>query len=243
MIRLLEEFDDGSAGLRNSHYSRTILSHAAAYGTEFDFCRFYEMFRRKRVGMISVFNGTAAAELCEGVRVTAAVRRELCEFIDFMQPNVLEIPQELAPRRGLSGYESIRRRFYEIPAGEDAQDLKEPPPSEVYEVLGAPQESYPLWLTDVMRRKNRSQLWFFGIESAVLCVRFALDGRAYVTDLATPEADRGNGYARVLLGKVARHYADKEYTLYAGVKAELWSFYDGIGCNCIGEDIVFTKKK
>lgn len=241
MIRLLEGFDGGE--LRDSHYSATILSHLSAYGTKFGFCRFYEIFRRKRVGIICVFNGTVTADFCEGARVTSEVRRELCEFVDFQSPNVVEIPKELAPRRGFSGYDVTRRRFYKIPTGEDSEDITEPEPAQVYEVLGAPKEGYGLWLTDVMRRKNRSQLWFCGYESAVLCVRFSVGGKAYVTDLATPECDRKKGYARVLLGKTSRLFADRGAAVYAAAKQDLYGFYEALGCECAGEDIVFIKKK
>lgn len=243
MIRLLEEFDGRLAELRDSHCSRTILSHLDAYGTKFDFCRFYEIFRRKRVGIICVFNGTATADFCEGARVTPEVRRELSEFVEFQSPNVLEVPAELVPRRGFSGYDGKRRRFYEIPAGEDSEGITEPEPARVYEVLGAPQEGYGLWLTDVMRRKNRSQLWLCGYESSVLCVRFSVEGKAYVTDLATPECDRKKGYARALLGKTSRLFADRGDTVYAAAEQALYGFYEKIGCECVGEDIIFTKKK
>lgn len=239
MIRLLEEYDGG--GLRESHYSRTIQSHLCAYGTEFDFCRFYEIFRRKRIGIVCVFNGTAAADFCEGARVSAAVRRELSEFVDFQSPNVVELPPELAFKRGFSGYDGVRRRFYKIPAGEDSEGLTEPQPSAVYELLGAPQEGYGLWLTDIMRRKNRSQLWLLGYESAALCVRFAQGGAAYITDLATPESDRKKGYATALLCKTSRLLAEKGFTAYAAARQGLYGFYEKIGCECVGEDSLFVK--
>lgn len=240
MIRLLDSFS--GEGLRDSHYSRTILSHLFAYGTEFDFCRFYEIFRRKRVGIICVFNGTVTADFCEGARVSSALRREVLEFIDFQSPNVVEIPPELALRRGFSGYESVRRRFYELTADDSADGLSEPESQRVYEILGAPKEGYGLWLTDVMRRKNRSQLWLYGYESAVLCARFSLVGMAYITDLATPENDRNRGYASALLKKTARVFADRGDTAYVAAREELFPFYERLGCKNLGEDKVFIKK-
>lgn len=241
MIRLLEDYS--GEGLRDSHYSATILSHLNAYGTKFDFCRFYEIFYREPRGIICVFNGTVAVELFEGYKPTNTVKREIAEFVDFQSPNVVELPGELVMKRGFSGYEAAKRTFFEIPFGDTVQGLTEPSAEQVYKTVEAPAEGYPLWLTDVMRRRNRSQLWFLGYESSVLCVRFCLSGRAYITDLATPEPERGKGHARELLQKTARLFAEKNAATYAAAMPELYEFYARLGCSEIGEDKVFMRKQ
>lgn len=240
MIKLLEEYDGG--GLRDSHYSRIIRAHLEAYGTGFDFCRFYEISYRKRAGIICLFNGSMTAELCEGAKPGSIMKHEISELVDFQKPYSVELPHELAGR-GFSRYIGTERRFFEIPSADSADGLISPEPDEVFSALGLPKDSYPIWLTDTLRRVNHGYSELLGYRSSVLTVRFKSEGLAFITDLATPVADRGKGYARELLGISAKKLANGGYTAYLAAMPELWEFYRSLGCREVGADKVYISKE
>ena len=241
MIRFLEKYD--GEGLRDSHYSRLIRAHLAAYGTEFDFCRFFELTYRRRAGIICVFNGSMTADLCDGAKPSGIMRHELAEFIDFQQPYSVELPHEIALRQGFSGYSAIERKFYEIPSANGADGLISPEPRDVFSALELPADTYPTWLTDTLRRVNHGLSELIGYKSSVLTVRFKANGLAYITDLATPPDDRGKGYARELLGRASRSLNDRGYTVYLAARPDLFGFYRELGYHEVGTDKVYIRKE
>lgn len=241
MIRLLDSFDPEC--LRDSHCSRVIRAHFEAYGTAYDFCRFYEIGYRKRIGVAAVFNGSVIVDLVGGGHASAEARREIAEFIDFQRPDGVEIAPELALKRGYSGYVREARTFFEIPAGESAEGIIEPDPEAVFRTVYGNDCDYGLWLTDTVRRKNLGKLRLYGFETSVLTVRFMLGGKAYITDVATPEKDRGKGYARALLGGAAKILADEGVSAYLASRESSAGYYRSLGYKEIGADTVFSAKK
>lgn len=237
MIRLIDGFE-GSC-LRESHLSRVIKSHFLAYGAEYDFCRFYEMAERRRKGIIAVFNGAVSAELCEGEKPGGDIKRELGEFISFQRPAFAEIPEELIGRRGLKGYISKPRVFFEIPPAESSDGLITPEPEAAFAAIGSGGD-YGLWLTDTLRRTNMGLARLYGYESSVLTLRFAVSGKAYISDVATPPDDRGKGYARELLGRVSRALADEGLCAYLSALPETAEYYRSLGYPEIGGDKVYV---
>lgn len=238
MIKLLETYN--GADLRDSHYSRVIRAHLAAYGTEYDFCRFYEIVSRKRIGVIAVFNSAVAVDHVHGAKVPREAKRELAEFIDFQQPLSVEMPNEFIPRQGFSGYVSYERTFFRVPPAESFVGITEPDPEAVFNTVFGEAGDYGLWLTDTVRRINSSQSRLYGYESSVLTVRFAIDGKAYITDVATPTDDRGKGYARALLGGVSKLLAGEGQTAYLAAFPHVAGFYRSLGYPEIVSDRVFN---
>ena len=241
MIRLLEQFD--GSGLRRSHYSEAILSHLEAYGAGFDFCRFYEVAEKKRVAVISVFNGSMTADFTEGAKITRAVCREIAEFADFWQPYSIELPRELAQPRSFSGYTSRERVFFDVPPAESSDGIAAPDPETVFKTVYSDGGDYGLWLTDTLRRINMNLSRLYGYESAVLTVRFMRGGSAYITDVATPPEDRGRGYAERLLGGASRLLAEEGLSAYLAAPPESAGYYRKIGCPEFASDRIFIKKQ
>lgn len=241
MIKLLEKFN--GSGLSDAHTSRVILSHLHAYGTSFDFCRFYGIFSKSPSGAISLFNGACAVSVYEGCSVGGGMRRELAEFVDFTRPWIIELPERLAPRGGFSGYQQVNRSFFSVPPGDSADGLFDPEPDRVFKTVFSQDDSYGLWLTDTMRRVNAGQSRLYGFESSVLTVRFTENGKAYISDVATPYEDRGKGYVRTLLAKVSRVIADSGASAYLSAAGESAEFYRYLGYPEIGFDKAFMLKK
>lgn len=241
MIRLLEDFDGN--GLRQTHRSLVIKAHLQTYGCAYDFCRFYEIKGKKRVGVAVLLNGACTVELCEGVKPNGEARRELSEFLDFSRPISVELPDSTVPRAGFTGYSKICRSFFEIPPADSADGLITPEPERVFKTAFYGSADYGLWLTDTLRRVNLGSSRLIGYKTSVLTVRYMLNNRAYVTDVATPYEDRGKGYARTLLGKASRLLADMGFTAYLCATPDTAGFYRYLSYKELGSDFVFNLKK
>lgn len=240
MIRLLEKYD--GSDLRDSHYSRTIFSHLKCYGTDFDFCRFYEIVAKERVGVIALFNGAAVADVLAGERLTRSLKREIAEFVSFQLPESVELPEEMMLRQGFSGYTSCSRIFYWIPPADTSNGITLPVPDDVFKTVYTDGGDYGLWLTDTLRRVNKGYSRLYCFNSSVLTVRFAIGGRAYITDVATPLEDRGKGYARRLLGGVSKILADEGIKAYLAARADSDGYYRLLGYPGFAADKIFIRK-
>lgn len=241
MIKLLDKYD--GLDLRDSHYSRVIRAHLDAYGTGYDFCRFYEIVGKHRVGVIAIFNSAVAVDFVRGAKVTNGAKRELSEFIEFQSPISVELPNEFLPRSGFSGYVSFERIFFAVPPSESAVGITEPDPEAVFNTVFGEAGDYGLWLTDTMRRINGGRSRLLSYESAVLTVRFAVDKRAYITDVATPPDDRGKGYARTLLGGAAKLLKGEGLSAYLAAFPETAGYYRSLGYQEIDRDTVFNLRE
>ena len=241
MIRLLEKYD--GSGLRDSHYSRVILSHLSAYGTGYGFCRFYEITGSRRAGIIALFNGSAAADFTAGGRITREMKRELAEFCDFQQLETFELPKELTTRRGIGGMTAVSRRFFEIAPSESSEGIFSPEPEYVFKtVYSGADADYGLWLTDTLHRINAGKSRLYGYKTSVLTVRFVFGGRAYITDVATPPEDRGKGQARALLGGTAKLLAADGFKAYLSAEPDSAGYYEKLGCRDLGADKIYQRK-
>ncbi|MBQ8623151.1 MAG: GNAT family N-acetyltransferase [Oscillospiraceae bacterium] len=246
MIRRIENIERVKLRLRDSHYSRLLLSHIRTYGTEFDFCEIFEIATsKKRIGYIACFNSAMVADIIEGAKVTNACLREIKAFIAFKSPVSIEICPELCTRLGFRNYIKHHRTFFEVIKGEDSFEL-DPAPKYDYvfsTAFDSSKESYGLWLTDTVRRVNRSLSKVYSYRSSVLTVRCYSSGQAYITDVATPEADRGKGYARKLLQKVAFELDKEGYKTYLAATDETAGFYRSLYFPEKGSDYIYKLKE
>lgn len=245
MIKRIENLDGFKLDLRDSHYSRLILSHIKTYGTDFDFCEIFEISSaRKQVGYIVCFNSSMVADITENAHVTQACKREVKEFVAFKSPMSVEICPELCTKMGFWGYSKIKRTFFEIIKGEDSVDLNlETDYDAVFStVFDSSKDSFGLWLTDTVRRVNRNLSRLYSYESSVLTVRYFLKNRAYITDVATPECDRGKGYGRSLLHKTAFVLENEGYKPYLTATDETAGYYRSLYFPETGQDYIYTLK-
>lgn len=247
MIKRIDKLDPRDLPALNTHCMRTIWSHFSAYGTEYDFCEFYRLWRqRTQIGYICSFNGSITAQLVYGKRATSDIIRELSEFVNFKRPYFVQLSEGLCPKAGFSGYKRVKRSFFTLPkpSGDEANTdglILEPDVEYVYKTAFSG-EDYGLWLTDTVRRKNKGQLRMFGYESSVLTVRFCIGGAAYISDVYTPQQDRNRGYATKLLKKTSALLSGEGYTSYLCADEQTSGFYLRMGCEPSGEDTAFKLK-
>ncbi len=245
MIRRIENIDEIKLDLRDSHYSRLILAHIKTYGTDFDFCEVFEISSaKKRIGFIVCFNATMVADITENAHVTQACLRELKEFISFKCPYTVEICPELCTKMGFKGYSKIKRTFFDIIKGTDDKGLAlELDYDAVFSTVFDPsKESFGLWLTDTARRVNRNLSRLYSYESSVLTVRYFLKNFAYITDVATPESDRGKGFGRSLLQKAAFVLENEGYKPYLTATDETAGYYRSLYFPETGQDYIYKLK-
>lgn len=246
MIKLIEDAQNIKLSFRDSHYSRLILSHVETYGTQFDFCELFEIFTpRKRIGYIVCLNGAMVADILDGVKVPGACLREIKAFVAFKSPVSIEICSELCTKSGFKNYSKHNRTFFEVVKGEDSFDLDTAPKYDYVfsTAFDSSKASYGLWLTDTARRVNRGLSWLYSYESSVLTVRCLSKGWAYISDVATPESDRGKGYARSLLRKVAFELDSKGARSYLSATDETAGYYRSLCFDEISNDIFYKLKE
>lgn len=242
MIRRIESLESTELFLRGSHYSREILSHMQTYGTEYDFCELYELCgRSRRVGVLCTMNGSLTADIMENSQISSTLLREVQEFVGFKSPYSVQLCSELSPRTGIAGYKRMKRNFYKVLPGDNNSGIDSDPDPETVFVTAFPDSdsSYGLWLTDTVRRRNKGLLRLYSYNTSVLTVRFFLSGMAYICDVATPEKDRGKGYARTLLSKVSYELKKQGYESYISSEEDRWTFYDELGYEKLGSDVIY----
>ena len=249
MIRRIDSFDNAKLLLRDSHYSRIILSHIMAYGTEYDFCEFYELLKgSKRVGIFALMNSSLTVDLLDDAHSSSGCIRETAEFIRFKYPLYVEMPEVLIPRRGLNEYRKEKRYFFSVPAEESNTDgeelLHELSYEKVFETVFTGHDvNYGLWLTDTVRRVNRGIVRIYGYRSSVLTVKCQSYGRAFLADIATPENDRGKGYASTLIRLVSQELRREGLECYLTSDETMRDFYLRLGCTELGEDYILKLKE
>ncbi len=239
MIKLLSDLS--GIKLRKSHYSMLIKSHMRTYGTEYNFCEFYELSTQKhRLAIFCCFNGSVVGDIYENAKIPPACKREIAEFVAFKSPHSLELAKPLCLKQGFLGYKGVKRQFFLVKSGENCNGLNPNPNPEAVFQTAFSGADYGLWLTDTIRRKNRDILRLYSYQSAVLTLRFRQNGHAFICDLATPEADRGKGYAKELLLKTAHSLGQEGFKCYLTALPEICEFYRHLGFEPLGEDIFYS---
>ncbi len=220
--------------MKNDYYSEKIKAHYKAYGTGYDFMKFYKFGENS---VLAKFNG--------GVVISSDGNfdmEELMFFIETLCPAEIETPVEIFP----VGYEKIRRTLFafpDIPLTEETEVDDNPRLDDVFSVLKTGfdiEDVYSEWLTDTSHRIRH------GISKAYLCekttatMQFEGEDFAFFGMIATHPSERGKGKARKLLYHLKNEYK-KECLLFA--KDERVSFYEGAGFIKKGEDYIYIRRK
>lgn len=240
MIRQVESKDEISLNfLGSTCCGRRIISYLNAYGTGYDFCRFYKSCE----GIILIINSTML--IC-GNDFDCD---ELNIFVDMHNPFRIEGNQDAIRMINNNGYMSLHRTTFELVPCEhdiDANDVNfEPKLDDVYAILteGFPNLSdYPLWLADTSHRVRHGTsrvLTYKDCTTATLS--YDINGYVLVSQVATKISARGSGYARRFLTWLAEYLNNqgKIAVLYALDIRE--SFYREIGFKAVSEEFVLEK--
>ncbi len=194
----------------SDHYSAKISAYLRAYGTKYDFCRFYSG------------NGFTAMLFNSSLTVSGIPENtdEFENFIAFLAPYTIE--SSLSEFTGYSAHEITLFRGRTEYCG-NAEKI-----SSVYEMselvsrlLGVDRE---LWYTDMSHRIRH------GISAAYKCggsyaaADFIYNGYAYISSVVSPENERNKGNIKAIFSEIS-----KSHGIYVLAEPELYGFYEHIG--------------
>lgn len=228
--------------LMQSCCGRRILAYLDAYGTSYDFCRFYIS---GDLGVILLINSTMI------IYGDDFDPDELKSFSEMNMPFRIEGScTALDMIRNLEQYKVLHRTMFQLVGGNDCDvDQKEinftPSLDDVYDILheGFPNlNDYPLWLTDTSHRVRR------GISSVITyndtttaSLMYDINGYVLVGQVATRAASRGNGYARRFLKWLANYLESHGKISYLYALDVRESFYREIGFKEIESQYVLER--
>lgn len=228
--------------LSGTHLGKKMLSYLEAYGTDYDFCRFYV---NESGSVLLIINSTL---LISG---SSFEKEELCGFAAMHQPFRIEGDQKaIKLLSDLEGYHKLHRTWFRLTEDKnidvDENDIEfDPPLDEVYEILseGFPNLlEYPLWLTDTSHRvRHGISRVFVYKNSTTASIVYDIDGTVLVGQVATRLTARGSGYARKFLKWIAVYLAKQNKTSYLNALDTRESFYSEIGFEVYSSEYVLEK--
>ena len=245
MIRQITNEGIGFSGkIFDSTYGRRFRALHSAYGTGYDFCRFYEIIQENGQAFAVVFN--SAMTLC----ATGSVdMEEIHLFMEMNQIFSVEMPRLLGESFQPFGYNKVLRILFGFASGEYPMNMhvnEVPPLDEVFTILktGFPLENaYALWLTDVSHqiRHGASRIYLYNNTTATQY--YCMDNVAFFGQIATLPEDRGKGHARELLYWLFARMAEEGIQAQLYAKPERVSFYKGIGFKEVDRDFIFEREQ
>lgn len=249
MIKLIEqesEFD--RALLLKSLSGRKMLAYAKAYGTGYDFCRFYKITDGNGTGFMFMINSTLI--ICDDGKLQNIDEIQL--FISMNLPFRVEGSQHILENINLDNhYQPLNRTVFElVPDSQPVESIEEyvefnPHLPDVYRILseGFPNiADFSLWYTDTSHRcRHGISRTFTYRNSTTASAVFDVEDVVLIGQVATTESARGRGYAREFLRWLAGFFSGlgkKSYLLALDVRV---SFYREIGFKEIEREIVLER--
>lgn len=221
---------------------RRILSYLDAYGTGYDFCRF---FVNDSGSVLLMINSTLiiAGEIFD--------REELVTFAEMNRPFRIEgSDRAIELMTGIDGYQRLHRTIFKLHADEnnviDESDINsEPKLDDVYDILseGFPNLlDYPLWLADTSHRVRHGLSKVFSYKDMTTAsIVYDIDGYVLVGQVATKISARGSGYARVFLKWLAKYVSEQDKTAFLYALDTRESFYREIGFEVYNDEYVLER--
>lgn len=242
--------------LKHNHYSRRIKSHYQAYGTKYDFARFFEIADEvgETAGMIVIFNASMIVSTSENKSLDKDGLYELSQFILMNAPLMVEIEvcysDALRPLLADDYTTDVRTQF-EF-SSRNALPLMEvnelPKLDDVFKVLASSfpsiADNYELWITDTSHRVRRglSQSFLLG-DYTTATIQYIVDKVALIGHVATVPERRGEFHARRLLYWIGERLTLDGFTVRLFARPHRVSYYEEIGFKELETDIVFERKE
>lgn len=242
-IRRTQEVCSGLDG----YYAMKIRSHLNAYGTDYDFCRFFAVCggSGQPVGCISLYNSAMTIAFSEKCDLTG-ISDELCSFASMTLPQNIECP--LGTFCGvIDGFSSQERLCFSLgsllPEGDETALECSPALDRVYGIISRsfPETDYGLWYTDASHRIRHgiSKAYLYR-DSCTAFVELAEHNTAYISCVSTLPDMRGRGFASQLLGLISRKYSARGIECRLWALEPAWRFYRHIRLSEINKDCFFT---
>ncbi len=238
MYVVIKQIFDGIPELvTDSYYGRKILAAYNAYGSGYDFCKFYSCGN----GIIHIYN--------TGMVIDGNVDTSETEmFINMIKPVTIEVSSNIAFQLD-NAYTRKHRTLFRVKSGDTDIDFSDVKANDYtdkcFEILSESFDnigSYDTWYVDISHkiRHNVSELYLY--ESTTVTRQFNIDGFIFLSHIATAPEARGKGTARRLLyclGKEAERRGENAYLFALDHRR---SFYETIGFEPVYEDTLYEMK-
>lgn len=254
MIKIIDDkkkfSDSDKTMLLKSLNGKKMLAYLKAYGTDYDFCRFYRIENKNGFGFMFMINSTLI--ICSDYDI---YDDEILHFINMNMPFRIEgsgqIIEKLKDKLNIN-YQTLNRTVFEMIPDENTKNFNElqvefnPDFKDVYEILS---EGFPniadfgLWYTDTSHRCRHGVSKIFTYkESTTASIVFDIENDVLVGQVATKIKSRGSGYAREFLKWLAmflNNLNKKAYLMALDVRV---SFYHEIGFKEVMKEIVLERQ-
>ena len=217
-----------------SYYGYKILSAYLAYGTEYDFCKFYSCGN----GIVHIYNSSMVID--GNVDVS-----ELNILIEMTKPITIELSSKIAlrvPERYMQHHRTLfRLKTYNTDIIYD--DVKVNSfTSQCYEILKESFDNmgdFDSWYVDINHRIRHQVANLYLFDNTTATQQFNINGFVFLSHIATAKVARGKGIARRLLYCLAEKYKSESCEAYLWALDHRKSFYESIGFEPVMEDILY----
>lgn len=249
MIKLIEQESEFDRNLLLKTLSgRKMLAYLKAYGTGYDFCRFYKISDTNGIGFMFMINSTLIICADDNLQATD----EINLFVSMNLPFRIEGCQHILKNIKIpQHYQQLNRTIFElIPDGKPLESIEEfvdfnPNLPDVYKILseGFPNiADFSLWYTDTSHRcRHGISRTFTYKHSTTASAIFDIENVVLIGQVATTESARGRGYAREFLKWLAGFFnglGKKAYLMALDIRV---SFYREIGFHEVEHEIVLER--
>ncbi|MDE6763947.1 MAG: GNAT family N-acetyltransferase [Oscillospiraceae bacterium] len=230
-------FEVVSDDVTDSYYGRKILAAYYAYGGNYDFCRFYSCGN----GIIHIYNTSMVIDGnidCDETEM----------FINMTKPVTVEIDNKMLLQLDRQ-YQAKHRTLFHVKSGKTDINISRVKVNSCikncFKILNECFDnmlSYDDWYVDISHRirHNVSKLYLY--EGTTVTQQFNINGFIFLSHIATVRAKRGRGTARKLLRLIGREAEEHSENAYLFALDHRRSFYETIGFEPIGEDILYEMK-
>ncbi|MBQ2581810.1 MAG: hypothetical protein II574_09310 [Ruminococcus sp.] len=240
--------------LTPNNYTRRIKSHFLAYNTKYEFCRYFAVDDYdEHLGIICVFNSSMMVSSFDGITFDEDTLSEIASFIVMNKPFSVEFPVQYASaleRMCQIEYVGDKRTEFAFAAKSEIPELdvqELPKLDDVFAILAecfpAIKNNHGLWLTDTSHRVRRGLAQSFILDGCTTAtVQYIIDRVALIGHVGTLPAERGKHHARKLLYWIGEKLTADGFDVRLFARPHRVSYYEEIGFQKCGLDIVLERK-
>lgn len=220
-----------------TYYGYKIKSYYNAYGTAYDFCRFYCF----EYGTILIYNSTMVIDNTD-------ISDELLSFVAMINPVSIEIRTsfDISP----VGCNILDRTMFEFVSGQSEISFSDivinSDFNTVYKILdeGFGTIDYDGWYVDISHRTRHNVAETFLYKDKVTATKqFENNDFCFFSHIATSKSARGKGYARQLLYTLSEYYSMRNVRCFLFALDKRVSFYKEIGFKEVYKDKLYELKQ
>lgn len=200
--------------------AQKIRSLLLAYGTKYDFCRFFTgenlvLAQLNGDFVISDFGETDFGELAEFLNFSGFSEIFCSYYLGQILEKLLDVKRESVNLMRFAGVS-------------EKNELEILAPADAYQIIktGFDFEFEP-WYLDMSHRVRHGVSRLYGLDGAALAVQYNQNGEALISQVATLPEKRGKGCARRLISAVCAELLESE--IFVLCEDNLLGFYEKIG--------------